>query len=100
MFLANFVKIDMVKLKENRELGVLTLGIKRDGHQKTPGIRRDDCIFFYLYWKIGYYNRQPNSRNVFMGDKNKVRTASRANSAWKCMQNVQKVAFYVLRSAG
>ena len=37
MFLANFVKIDMVKLKENRELGVLTPGIKRDGHQKNPG---------------------------------------------------------------
>ena len=36
MFLANFVKIDMVKLKQNRELGVLTSGIKRDGHQKKP----------------------------------------------------------------
>ena len=55
MFLANFVKIDMVKLKINRESGVLTSGIKRDGHQKktgkrkireleVPGIRRDDCI--------------------------------------------------------
>ena len=55
MFLANFVKIDMVKLKKNRELGVLTSGIKMDGHQKdpgnqeireleVPGIRRDDCI--------------------------------------------------------
>ena len=54
MFLANFVKIDMVKLKKNQELGVLTSGIKRDGHQKNPGhletrelevsgIRRDDC---------------------------------------------------------
>ena len=45
MFLANFVKIDMVKLKRNRELGVLTSGIERDGHQKKsrelgiPGIR-------------------------------------------------------------
>ena len=42
MFWANFIKIDMVK--KNRELGVLTSGIKRDGHQKTrelenPGIR-------------------------------------------------------------
>ena len=37
MFFANFVKIDMVKLKKNRELGVLTSGIKRDGHQKKPG---------------------------------------------------------------
>ena len=39
------VKKDMVKLKKNRELGVLTSGIKRDGHQKktrelgNPGIR-------------------------------------------------------------
>ena len=43
----------MVKLKKNRELGVLTSGIKRDGHKKpgnyeireleVPGIRRDDC---------------------------------------------------------
>ena len=39
MFLANFVKIDMVKLKKNRKLGVLTSGIKRDGHKKNPGIR-------------------------------------------------------------
>ena len=37
MFLANFVKIDMIKLKKNRELGVLTSGIKRDGHQKETG---------------------------------------------------------------
>ena len=37
MFLANFVKIDMVKLKKNRELGVLFSGIKRDGHQKETG---------------------------------------------------------------
>ena len=37
MFLANFVKKDMVKLKKNRELGVLTPGIKRDGYQKNPG---------------------------------------------------------------
>ena len=55
-FLANFIKIDMVKLKENRELVVLTSEIKRDGHQKNPGnyeirelevpgIRRDDCNF-------------------------------------------------------
>ena len=57
MFLANFVKIDMVKLKKTRELGVLTSGIKREGHQKkpgnyeireleVPGIRRDDCTRF------------------------------------------------------
>ena len=38
--MANFVKIDMVKLKKNRELGVLTSGIKRDGHQKKTGIRK------------------------------------------------------------
>ena len=50
MFLANFVQIEMVKLKKNRELGVFTLGIKRDGHNKkireleVPVIRRDDCI--------------------------------------------------------
>ena len=25
--------------KKNRELGVLTLGNKRDGHKKNPGIR-------------------------------------------------------------
>ena len=37
MFLADFVKIDMAKLKKNRELGVSTSGIKRDGHQKNPG---------------------------------------------------------------
>ena len=36
-FLANFIKIDMVKLKKNQELGVLTSGIKRDGHKKKPG---------------------------------------------------------------
>ena len=35
--LANFAKIDMVKLKKNRELGVLTPGIKRDGHKKKSG---------------------------------------------------------------
>ena len=34
MLLANFAKINMVKLKKKRELGVLTSGIKRDGHQK------------------------------------------------------------------
>ena len=34
MLLANFAKIDKVKLKINRELGVLTSGIKRDGHKK------------------------------------------------------------------
>ena len=54
MFLANFVKIDIVKLKKNRELGILILGIKRDGHKKKSGnqefrelevlgIRRNDC---------------------------------------------------------
>ena len=37
MLLANFSKIDMVKLKKNRELGVLTSGIKRDGHQNKTG---------------------------------------------------------------
>ena len=26
------------KTKKNRELGVLTSGIKRDGHKKNPGI--------------------------------------------------------------
>ena len=36
MVLANFAKIDTVKLKKTRELGVLTSGIKRDGHQKEP----------------------------------------------------------------
>ena len=40
MLLANFAKIDMVKLKKTRELGVLTSGIKRDGYQKKPGIRK------------------------------------------------------------
>ena len=40
MLLANFVEIDMVKFKKNLELGVLTLGIKRDGHTKKPGIRK------------------------------------------------------------
>ena len=41
LLLANFAEIDMVKLKKkNRELGVLTSGIKRDGHQKKPGIRK------------------------------------------------------------
>ena len=39
MLLANFAKIDTVKLKKKRELGVLTSGIKRDGHKKKPGIR-------------------------------------------------------------
>ena len=37
MFLANFAKIDTVKLKKNRELGVLISGIKRDGHKKKSG---------------------------------------------------------------
>ena len=37
LVLANFVKIDMVK---KRELGVLTSGIKRDGHKTTPRIRK------------------------------------------------------------
>ena len=37
MLWANFAEKDMVKLKENRELGVLTPGIKRDGHKKNPG---------------------------------------------------------------
>ena len=37
MVLANFAKIDTVKLKKNRELGVLTSGIKRDGHKKKSG---------------------------------------------------------------
>ena len=40
MLLANFAKIDTVKLKKKRELGVLTSGIKRDGHQKKLGIRK------------------------------------------------------------
>ena len=37
MFLANFAKTDTVKLKKTRELGVLTSGIKRDGHKKKSG---------------------------------------------------------------
>ena len=37
MLLANFAKIDTEKLKKNRELGVLTSGIKRDGHKKKSG---------------------------------------------------------------
>ena len=37
MVLANFAKIDTVKLKKNRELGVLTSGIRRDGHNKKSG---------------------------------------------------------------
>ena len=37
MLLANFAKIDTVKLKKTRELGVLTSGIKRDGHKKKSG---------------------------------------------------------------
>ena len=45
MLWANFAEIDMVKLKKNRELGVLTSGIKRDGQKKirelgNPGIRK------------------------------------------------------------
>ena len=39
MLWANFAEIDMVKLKKNRELGVLTSGIKRDVTKKNPGIR-------------------------------------------------------------
>ena len=45
MLLANFAKIDTVKLKKPRKLGVLTSGIKRDGHKRkirelgNPGIR-------------------------------------------------------------
>ena len=31
------MKNAIVKLKKNRELGVLTSGIKRDGHQKETG---------------------------------------------------------------
>ena len=37
MLLANFAKIDTVKLKKTRELGVLTSGIKRDGLKKKSG---------------------------------------------------------------
>ena len=37
MLLANFAKIDVVKLNKNRELGVLSSGIKRDGHKKKSG---------------------------------------------------------------
>ena len=37
MFLAHFVKKDIVKLKKIRELGVLTSEIKRDGNQKKTG---------------------------------------------------------------
>ena len=45
MLWATLPEIDMVKLTKIRELGVLTSGIKRDGHKKTirelgnPGIR-------------------------------------------------------------
>ena len=42
MLWANFAKKDMVKLKKNRELGVLTSGIKRDGHKKNPGIKKSE----------------------------------------------------------
>ena len=37
MFLANFAEIDIVKLRKNRELGVFTTGIKRDGNKKKSG---------------------------------------------------------------
>ena len=37
MLWANFAEIDRVKLKKNQELGVLTSGIKRDGHKKKFG---------------------------------------------------------------
>ena len=45
MLWANLAEVDMVKLKKNRELEVLTSAIKRDGHKKkirdlgNPGIR-------------------------------------------------------------
>ena len=61
MFLANFVKIDMVKLRKNRELGVLTSGIKRDGHQKNPrelgnpGIRSSGNWEGQLYYYYQIY---------------------------------------------
>ena len=37
MLLAKFAEIDTVKLRKTRELGVLTSGIKRDGHKKKSG---------------------------------------------------------------
>ena len=40
MLWTNIAEIDMVKPKKIQELGVLTLGIKRDGHKKNPGIRK------------------------------------------------------------
>ena len=74
----------MVKLKKNRELGVLTSGIKRDGHQKksgnleireleVPGIRRDDCISYLLalnihliaYNQRNYVSWEPPKCNLF-----------------------------------
>ena len=71
MFLANFVKIDMVKLKKDRKLGVLTSGIKRDGYQKktreleVPGIRRYDCISIFkaLKWNKHLQILQDDLRN-------------------------------------
>ena len=54
------------KTKKNRELRVLTSGVKSDGHQKkpreleVPGIRKDDCIFFLL--SIHHFiNQVPNA---------------------------------------
>ena len=55
ILLANFAKVDMVKLKKPWELGVLTSEIKRDGHKKkireldAPGIRRNDCTIINIF---------------------------------------------------
>ena len=40
MLLANFAEIDMVKLKKNRELGVLTSKLRWMFTKKNPGIRK------------------------------------------------------------
>ena len=52
MLWANFAEIDMVKLKKNREIGVLTSEIKRDGHKKNPGIRSSGNLEGRLYDQI------------------------------------------------
>ena len=79
MFFANFVKIDMVKLKKYWELGVLTLGIKRNGHQKNPGnqeiqelevpgIRRNDCTFlsyFFLKHVMSFFQKYRKIKYLF-----------------------------------
>ena len=67
------------KTRKNRELGVLTSGIKRDGHQKkpgnleireleVPGIRRDDCIKIHLKLSMREKKIKTTFKNtIFMG---------------------------------